>query len=177
MWPPSAGIAVHMVEFLSASLFPILMIVAGAGDALSLRIPNWLTAAIALLFFPMALATTMPLDAVLMHAAVGVTLFVAGFVLFALGLFGGGDAKLMAAAGLWFGWPHVMPFLVMTVFAGGLLAVCVIAWSAIAATSEIHGATWTQRLKGLRPDVPYGFAFAAGAILAYPETWWMQPVG
>lgn len=166
-----------MIEFLSASLFPILMIVAGAGDALSLRIPNWLTSLIALAFVPMALATGMPLDAALLHAAVGVALFLAGFVLFALGLFGGGDAKLMAAAGLWFGWPHVMPFLVMTVFTGGLLAICVTAWSAITAASEMHGVTWTQRLRGLKPDVPYGFAFAAGAILAYPETWWMQASG
>ena len=44
---------------------------AGAGDALSLRIPNWLTAATALLFVPMAFATGMPFDMLGLHLLTG----------------------------------------------------------------------------------------------------------
>ncbi len=165
-----------MIPFLSVTVFPLLMIIAGAGDALSMRIPNWLTALIALLFFPMALITGMPWDMLGLHVAVGIGMFVAGFVLFALGLFGGGDAKLLAAAGLWLGWPDLLPFLVMTAFAGGLLALCVGVWSAVNTASEIKNGSVFRYLGSIKPNVPYGYAFAIGAILAFPQSWWM-PVG
>lgn len=162
-----------MLHFLSVTLFPLLMIVAGAGDALSMRIPNWLTLLIALLFFPMAFLAGMPLAVMGFHVAVGAAMFVAGFALFSCGLFGGGDAKLLAAAGLWLGWPDLLPFLVMTAFAGGALALVVGAWSIINMNSEIKDGTLFRRLGSIKPSVPYGYAFAIGAILAFPQSWWM----
>ncbi len=165
-----------MVSTLSITMFPLLMIIAGAGDALSMRIPNWLTLLIALLFLPMALLTEMPWDMIGIHAVVGICMFVAGFVFFALGLFGGGDAKLLAAAGLWLGWPDLMPFLVMTAFAGGALALCVGIWSAINVSSEINDGSIFRRLGSIKPNVPYGYAFAIGAIVSFPQSWWM-PAG
>lgn len=165
-----------MTAFLSVTAFPLLMIIAGTGDALSMRIPNWLTLLIALLFFPMALLTGMPWELIGIHLAVGCGLFVAGFLLFALGLFGGGDSKLLAAAGLWLGWADLMPFLVMTAFAGGLLAICVGVWSAINVSSEIKNGSIFKHLGSIKPNVPYGYAFAIGAILAFPESWWMPAV-
>ena len=162
-----------MIHFLSISLFPVLMIIAGAGDALSLRIPNWLTLTTALLFFPMALATGMTFDVFLTHIFVGVSFFFLGFVLFSFGAFGGGDAKLLAAAGLWFGTAQVLPFLFFTVFAGGILAMLIGIWSMISMDWEIHEVKWTTKLRSLRPNVPYGYAFAIGAILAFPQSWWM----
>ena len=120
-----------MIHFLSISLFPVLMIIAGAGDALSLRIPNWLTLSIAILFFPLAIATGMPWAAMGTHVLVGAAFFVAGFLLFSFGAFGGGDAKLLAAAGLWFGTGQLVPFLTFTVFAGGILAMLIGVWSMI----------------------------------------------
>jgi prepilin peptidase CpaA len=162
-----------MIEFLSLTIFPVLMIVAGAGDALALRIPNWLTALIAVAFFPLAIASGMPWDVMLIHATTGIALFFAGFALFALGLFGGGDAKLIAAAGLWFGWPNVLPFLVLTVFAGGVLAFVVGGWALLNMNAEIKGQAWFKRFSSLKPNVPYGYALAIGAILAFPQSGWM----
>ena len=92
-----------MLHTLSVSLLPALMIVAAMTDVTSYRIPNWLTALIAVLFFPMAWATGMPVAEFGWHIAAGLILFVMGYLMFAVGIFGGGDAKLMAAAGLWFG--------------------------------------------------------------------------
>ncbi len=166
-----------MVHFLSISLFPVLMIIAGAGDALSLRIPNWLTLAIAALFFPMAWATGMPLDVFGLHVLVGAAFFVIGFLFFSLGMFGGGDAKLLAAASLWFGTAQALPFLVLTVFAGGILAIFVGIWSMISMDWEIHEVKWSTKLRKLKPNVPYGYAFAIGAILAFPQSWWMGTAG
>ena len=163
-----------MTDFLSLTVFPILMIIAGAGDALSMRIPNWLTVTIAVAFLPMAFLTSMPLGILGVHLLTGLGMFVAGFALFALGLFGGGDAKLLAAAGLWLGWPDLIPFLVMTAFAGGALALCVGAWSVINLSSEVKDGALFRRLGSIKPNVPYGYAFAIGALLAFPQSWWMS---
>jgi prepilin peptidase CpaA len=166
-----------MTALLSTTLFPTLMILAGAGDALTMRIPNWLNILIALLFFPMAVLTGMPVADIGLHLAVGVAMFVLGFALFSLGLFGGGDAKLLAAAGLWLGWPDLLDFLVVTAIAGGILAICVGAWSVIRFNSELQDGSIFRRFKSVKPNVPYGYAFAIGAVLSFPETWWFSAAG
>lgn len=169
-----------MLQTLSSSLLPILMIVAAISDLSSLRIPNWLTGLTALLFFPMAWLTGMPLAEFGWHVAAGVALFFAGYVLFSVGLFGGGDAKLMAAAGFWFGTAQTLPFLVMTVFAGGALAIAVALWSLVMNMAEIHGTAAETSIgkaaRKLKPKLPYGFALAVGAIVAFPQTWWVAGV-
>ncbi len=156
------------------SLLPVLMIMAAASDVTSYRIPNWLTGLTAALFFPMALYTGMPLSEFGFHLLSGLILFIAGYVLFSLGLFGGGDAKLMAAAGLWFGTQQTGPFLALTVFAGGLLTFAVAGWAAFDLWAEIKGLKFQEKIKAIKPKIPYGFALAVGAILAFPDSWWMR---
>jgi len=169
-----------MIHTLSIALLPILMIVAALSDLMSFRIPNWLTLATALLFFPMAWLTGMPLTEFGWHLLAGAILFVAGFALFSFGLFGGGDAKLLAAAGLWFGTAQTMPFLVATVLAGGALAIAVAVWSLFMAVVDIHGPGEDTGIgkaaRKIKPKLPYGFALAIGAIVAYPQTWWMTGI-
>ena len=170
-----------MLQTLSHSMLPILLIAAAASDALSFRIPNWLTALTALLFFPMALATGMPLHEFGAHVLAGVLLFAVGFAFFQLSLFGGGDAKLMAAAGLWFGTSQVLPFLFMTAMAGGALGFVIGLWSMASISWEIHAenidfAGMGKKLRALKPNVPYGLAFAIGGIIVFKDTWWMNLV-
>jgi prepilin peptidase CpaA len=166
-----------MSQSFITSLLPILMIMAAASDVTSYRIPNWLTALTAALFFPMALWTGMPMQEFGFHLMAGAILFVIGYLLFSFGLFGGGDAKLMAAAGLWFGpMQQTASFLVFTVLAGGLLTLAVAGYAMFELWAEIKELKFRQKLKHLKPKVPYGFALAVGAILAFPQTWWMQPI-
>ena len=170
-----------MLQIVSNSLLPVLLIIAAASDVLSLRIPNWLNILTAALFFPMAWATGMPLHEFGVHLLVGAGLFMAGFMFFQFGLFGGGDAKLMAATGLWFGSAQALPFLFMTALAGGLLAVCVGLWSVAAMHWDIHAPDrkWAglgKRLFSLKPNVPYGLAFAVGGIIAFKDSWWMHAI-
>jgi prepilin peptidase CpaA len=156
---------------------PLLMLLAAANDVASMQIPNWLTALIAVLFFPMAYLTGMPLSEFWYHALAGVALFFAGYVMFALKLFGGGDAKLMAAAGLWFGTAETMGFLFYTAVAGGVLALSYVLWSVVVAALKTRaGATTSYRetLRAIAPKLPYGCALAAGAIIAFPASWWAE---
>jgi prepilin peptidase CpaA len=171
-----------MLQDLSLFILPTLLIAAAASDVMSLRIPNWLTLLTAVVFFPMALASHMPWFEFGSHVVAGLVLFFVGFAFFQLGIFGGGDAKLMAAAGLWFGTAKVLPFLCMTALAGGMLALCVALWSAFMVSWEIDEDKWPfaemgRKLRALGPNVPYGFAFALGGILAFKDTWWVHGLG
>ena len=67
-------------------------------------------------------------------------MLVLGFALFAAGLFGGGDAKLMAAAALWLGWSTGTSVLVFTALAGGVLAIVYLGWSFVQMLIEIEAA-------------------------------------
>lgn len=162
-----------MISFLAQTLLPFLVVAAGASDFLTLRIPNWLNAVIALAFFPMAVMTGMPVEAMFWHSIAALVVLAAGFALFSFGLLGGGDAKLLAAAGLWFGWPALAPFLIFTTLAGGVLAIVMKIWRMIEVERDVREVGWMKRWFGFKADLPYGVAIAAGGILAFPGTWWM----
>ncbi len=166
-----------MAHHLSVSLFPVLMIIAGIGDALSLRIPNLLNQIIFASFFPIAWAAGMPLEVFGLHFFTCVVLLILGFLFFSANMIGGGDAKLLAAAGIWIGPMQAAPFLVQTVIAGGILALIVVTWARISGYWEFHDGPFSSKIAGFRPQIPYGYAFAIGAILVFPETWWMVSFG
>lgn len=153
-----------MTASLPAYLFAALLIAAAVGDALYFRIPNQLVLLIAGLFFPVALAAGLGLPAIGMHLAICCLVLLGGFLLFAFGLFGGGDAKLLAAAALWLGWPALLPFLVWTALAGGVLGAIIglrVLYDRFIRKAPVHR------------DVPYGIALATGAIIALPQSAWM----
>lgn len=155
-------------------LFPLMMIVAGSADVMTRRIPNSLMIGAAVLFFPAAVATGMPVWIMSLHVAAAAVLLVLGFALFCLGIIGGGDAKMMAAAGLWLGFPWSLLFITFSALAGGLLAVVVGAWFLLAIDIGIRSSWLEKVVAPLQPSVPYGFALAVGAILATPFSWWMR---
>jgi prepilin peptidase CpaA len=153
-----------MIASLPAYLFAALLIAAAAGDALYFRIPNQLVLLIAGLFLPVALVAGLGLPAIGTHLAISGAVLLGGFLLFALGLFGGGDAKLLAAAALWLGWPALLPFLVWTALAGGLLGMLI--------GLRVLFDRFVRKVPVNR-DVPYGIALASGAIIALPQCAWM----
>lgn len=162
-----------MITFLGQTLLPFLAVVAAASDFLTLRIPNWLNAVIALAFFPMALVTGMPGEAIMWHCLTASAVLVIGFGLFSAGFIGGGDAKLLAATALWIGGAQLLPFVVFTALAGGVLVLVMLVWALLQFEGETHEIGWAKRLFGFKMDLPYGVAIAAGTILAFPGTWWM----
>jgi prepilin peptidase CpaA len=132
-----------------------LFVAAAATDIRARRIPNRLTFALALV--GLARISVAPGAAVLSR---GVDLGAAAAVLllgaagFQLRLLGGGDVKLLAAGALWIGAASLLPYLMTTVLAGGILALGFFAW---------HLAV--RRGGAAAPSLPYGVAIAAGGIL------------
>ena len=155
-------------------LFPLLMILSGAVDVMTRRIPNSLVVGTAALFLPAALVTGMPIWIMSLHVATAAVLLVLGFGLFSFGVVGGGDAKMMAAAGLWLGFPCSILFITFSALSGGLLAAAMGLWFLVTMEGGMHSAWFDKAVAPLKPSVPYGFALAAGAILATPFSWWMR---
>lgn len=163
-----------MTDLLVLTLFPTLVIAAAIGDLFTMRIPNWLNGAMALSVLPMAGVAGMPLDVAQWHLLAGAVMLAVGFGLFARGYIGGGDAKFMAAAGLWIGWSALLPFLLVTTLAGGVLAIVMKLRQLVRADREVGDHGWLRRAIRAELDLPYGIAIAVGAVWVYSGTWWME---
>lgn len=141
---------------------------------LTRRIPNLLVLTTTACFFPLALFTGMPAWLLGLHVLTSLAFLTFGYCLFLFGLLGGGDAKLMAAGALWFGYPCSILFAGFCLLAGGVLAAAVGLWYLAKVEGFVHGGRLGRLFGPLAPSVPYGFALAAGAILATPYSWWMR---
>jgi prepilin peptidase CpaA len=96
--------------------------VAVATDLRTRRIPNWLTAALAVAALCFHAVTGGFAGFGISLATLVVVLFI-GFVTFSFGWLGGGDVKLLAAGAAALGFPDAVPFLVYTAIGGGILAI------------------------------------------------------
>ena len=153
---------------LTLAVMPALTIVAGLKDITSMTIPNWISAALVVGFFPAALAVGLPPMTILTHLGVGIAALLVAMLLFAFRVFGGGDAKLLAATCLWMGLTGVGPFVLGTAVIGGLFSLFLILVRPRAQFLIIGAPRWVQALMEPKGDIPYGVAIAAGALVAYP---------
>ena len=151
-------------------VMPVLVIVAGLHDLTTMKIPNWISGLLILGFFPAAFATGLPLMDMAIALGVAFAALLAGMAMFALRWIGGGDAKLMAAASLWFGLSGVAPFVLYTALIGG--GFCLVLMTARRWFPALAGQApgWVARLMQPKGDIPYGVAIAVGALLAYPSS-------
>jgi len=147
-----------------------LMIAAAFYDATSFTIPNWLSGLVILTFPAAALAAGLGWGEAGNHLLGGLIALVIGFALFAPGWIGGGDAKLFAAAALWFGWPEILAFLIHTVLAGGVLVILLLALRWLAPRLPALGSRVEGTALAINAPVPYGIAIAAGVFWSLPNT-------
>src|SRR6202012_794063 len=107
-------------------LFPALMAFAAASDLFTMTISNRVSLALAGGFLVIAAASGMPLAVIGTHIGAGALVLAIAFLCFAMGCVGGGDAKIAAAAGLWFGFAHLMNYLLYASLFGGALTLLLI---------------------------------------------------
>lgn len=157
-------------------VFPVSMAYSAASDLLTMTIPNRISLLLIASFFVAAALTGMDLWSTGEHVLVGLAVLTATFAMFAFGWIGGGDAKLAAAIALWLGPALAMPFLVDTAILGGLLAMVFLGFRALPLPVMAMREDWIQRLHTTGNGVPYGIALAGGALMAYPESAWFEPV-
>jgi prepilin peptidase CpaA len=151
-----------------------LLLVAAAWDVLRRRIPNVVSLALLLVGLGLHLLAGAAGSTGLAFAGAALT-FALLFAGWSAHLLGGGDVKFGVAAAVAVGWSRMPVYLAATALAGGVAAIVAYAWSArearlamranfLAIASRLSPAP-AARTPG-RVSVPYGVAFAAGAVVA-----------
>jgi prepilin peptidase CpaA len=156
-----------MLVILALLVFAGLLIYAAATDVTSLTIPNWVSLALIGAFPLFAFALGMPLADIGGHFVLGLAVLCIGFALFQLNIFGGGDAKLIAAASVWTGFTVFLPFLFWTTVAGGMLALSLIAARQFVKQTETNPPFVNRLLTG-QTGIPYGVAILVGGLMILP---------
>ncbi len=159
-----------MLEAAVLFIFPLCMSIAAISDLLTMTIPNRVSLALAVSFLVLAPIFGLSLAEIGMHVVGAAIVFLACFVLFALNVMGGGDAKLLAAAALWFGFDSsLLEFLVYIAFIGGVVTVLIVLLRAQSSTIMAIGLPVPNSLL-VAKKIPYGIAIAIGGILAFPSS-------
>lgn len=154
--------AIEAARWIVAGLFAIVLTIASISDIRYRRIPNWCVVVLLALFIPWIFVG--PEVSVLPCIIAFVIFFAVGVILYAFGIWGAGDSKLIAAAALFVGWDRLLLFLFATAVAGGILALVIMIFHAQRVLAMLN----MRRPADPRPaNVPYGVAIAAGAALAF----------
>jgi prepilin peptidase CpaA len=156
-----------MFELFALAAFAGLLVYAACSDMARLIIPNWVSIALAAIFPIAALVAGAPLAAVGLHILFGFGVLAIGFVLFQFNVFGGGDAKLLAAVSVWTGLPAAIPFLVWTAVAGGVLALALLTARQLVPAGAYPA--FVDHLLKKQNGIPYGVAIMIGGLLAIPS--------
>jgi prepilin peptidase CpaA len=156
-----------MITSLLCLAFPLLLLYAAWHDVSTMTIPNWVSIVLAIVFVPAAFAAGLSMDQIGMHLVFGAVVLLVCAGLFYLNVFGGGDAKVIAAASLWTGLSASAPFVMGMAIAGGLLAAVLIVMRRMKLSST---QAWLNRLMSPEEGAPYAVAIAAGALLAAPAS-------
>jgi prepilin peptidase CpaA len=157
-------------------LFPALMAFAAASDLFTMTISNRVSLALAAGFLVLAPMSGMSPYDMLMHAGAGTAVLVVGFGCFAMGWVGGGDAKVAATAALWFGFSHLLNYLLYASLFGGALTLLLLQFRQWPLPYAFVGQPWLLKLHAKDSGIPYGIALAIGALTVYPETDWIKAV-
>jgi prepilin peptidase CpaA len=129
-----------------------LLIAAAITDLRSRIISNRLNLAVAALAPLWWLASGLDLwPGIAVQLLVGAIVFTIFAALFAFGMMGGGDVKLLGALALWFPWQAVLSLIVLMAMLGGLVTIVTV----------IHH-RMTKRLG--QPEIPYGVAISIAAL-------------
>lgn len=154
-------------------VFPALMAFAASSDLFTMTISNRVSILLVLGFGALAMATGMSMEEALQHLFAASVVLVFAFVFFARGWIGGGDAKLAAATALWFGWAHLLDYLLFASVLGGALTLLLLHFRTYALPGRLACTAWIARLHQRNGGIPYGIALAASALMIYPSTAWM----
>lgn len=161
--------AVDIAQWLIIAPLCGILVIVSISDIRHRRIPNWAVLAVCGLALPWILTGSGP--SIFSAAMAFLITFAVTWPLYAFGLFGAGDSKLLMALSLFVGLQNLLFFFVAVALAGGVIA-------AAGLILEPTRALVLFQLRGkggYGRDVPYGvaIAIAAAIVIAWPI---MRPV-
>lgn len=159
-----------MVTAAIFAIFPFCLALAAFNDLFSMTIPNRISLALLVSFVVLAPLSGMPVLEVGEHLLTGVLVLAVCLIFFAMGVMGGGDAKLLTAAAVWFGFgSSLTEFAVYVSVFGGMLTLILLILRSQAAAIQALGMQLPGSLL-LEKKIPYGIAIAVGGFIAYPSS-------
>lgn len=151
-------------------IFPLCMAMAASSDLLTMTIPNRVSLLLLGSFLAIAPFTGMGLHDFLVHLAGGGTVFAVCFALFAFGIMGGGDAKILTASAVWFGLDQSLYVYVIYVsLLGGALSMLILFMRSQHSIILAYGIPIPETMLH-KKKIPYGIAIGAAAFMAYPSS-------
>jgi prepilin peptidase CpaA len=166
-----------MLQIAVLTIFPLAMLVAASMDLFTMTIPNRISLALVAGFLALAPFIGMSWGDFALHLATAAGLLVLGMGMFAMGWMGGGDAKLLAATGLWFGYGTLLyQYAVLAAIFGAVLTLAIVLYRQLPIGPLLAPFPWALRLHDRKEGVPYGVSLALAGLLIYPSTIWMTGV-
>lgn len=165
-----------MIEAAILVIFPLCMAVAAFSDLFTMTIPNRVSVILLGAFVLVAPLAGLSLVEIGWHLLAGACVFAVVFVLFALNTMGGGDAKVLTASAVWFGFnDSLVVYMGDVAVIGGALTVLILL---IRSQKHVITAIGLPIPRPLLQEkkIPYGIAIGIGAFVAYPSSPLMQMV-
>ena len=155
-------------------IFPLCMAMAACSDLLTMTIPNRLSVLLIASFLAIAPFSGLALSDIVLHLGAGAAVFAVCFALFAFGIMGGGDAKILTASAIWFGLNEsLFTYLIWVSIFGGLLSIVILVMRSQHNLILAYGIPMPETMLH-KKKVPYGIAIGAAAFIAYPSAPLMQ---
>jgi prepilin peptidase CpaA len=151
-------------------IFPLCLSVAALSDLFTMTIPNRISLILVGAFVVLLPFLHLGPTEIGLHFAGAAIMFCACFALFALNVMGGGDAKLLAASALWFGFDQsLLTFVVYVAYLGGLVTILILLMRSNTERIMAMGVRLPTSLTTAK-KIPYGVAIGLGGFLAYPSS-------
>jgi prepilin peptidase CpaA len=152
------------------ALLPTLLAYACFSDLFTMRISNRVCLFVLALFPVAAVAAGMVPAEIGWHLAAGAAVLAVSFSLFAFGWIGGGDAKLMAATAVWFGFDLVLEYVALSCLFGGALTLGILFVRQHPLPAGLIERPWIAHLHARTTGIPYGIALGIAALLVLPQS-------
>ncbi|WP_332302127.1 A24 family peptidase [Rhizobium sp. GR12] len=151
-------------------ILPLCLAFAGLNDLFSMTIPNRIPLVLLLSFIVAAPFTGMDWQTFALSIAAAAAVFFACFALFAANVMGGGDAKLLTAAAIWYGFNiSLVEFLLGVAFLGGVLTIGILLLRSRSQEIMAAGIPIPDSLL-VAKKIPYGIGIAIAGFLTYGDT-------
>ncbi len=165
-----------MIQAAILVIFPLCMAVAAFSDLFTMTIPNRVSVILLASFIIVAPLAGLSLVEIGWHLLAGLCVFAVVFVLFALNTMGGGDAKVLTASAVWFGFnDSQIVYMGNVAVIGGALTILILLIRSqrnlITAIGLPIPRTLLQEKK-----IPYGIAIGIGGFVSYPASPLMEMV-
>lgn len=139
-------------------------------DLLTFTIPNRLCLTLVVGYLILAVMLGVPAVDILLNISCGIAILVITFIMFNLGVIGGGDAKLAAATAAWLGWTAILDYGLAAAIFGGFLTLILLGARKAPLPAALGRIDWLARLHNANAGVPYGIALAAAGLMQYPNS-------